>query len=307
MFWFALSHLFSSVVDFIILRRSLDVQKDIQILLLRQQARVLQQKVHQPKRFSRLEKMLLAVLVAKLKRVASDFSAQVQPILIFSPDTVLRWHRELVRRKWTFRRKASAGRPKITSELETLVLQLARENSRWGYDRIEGELLKLGYSIDRSTIRNLLKRHRLLPAPKRLPKSTWRIFLRHYQHSMLACDFFTVETLWLKTVYVFFVIELGTRRVHIAGCTELPLPTGSRNRHVNCVGHLKTVDQHFATSFTIGTRSSHGPLIRFLLRRTSELFIRRYVLRMPMLMQNAGFALSVKSASINSSLTMNGI
>jgi len=221
-FWFALSHLFSSVVDLITLRRSPDVQKDIQILLLRQHVRVLQRKVRQPKRFSRLEKMLLAVLVAKLRRVASDFPAQVQPILIFSPDTVLRCYRELVRRKWMFGRKASAGRPKITPELETLVLQLARENSRWGYDRIEGELLKLGYSIDRSTIRNLLKRHRLLPAPKRQPKSTWRTFLRHYQHSMLACDFFTVETLWLKTVYVLFVIELGTRRVHIAGCTAHP-------------------------------------------------------------------------------------
>lgn len=99
MFWFALCHLFSSVVDLITLRQSPDVQKDIQILLLRQQVRVLQRKVRQPKRFSRLEKMLLAVLVAKLRRIASDFPAYVQPILIFSPDTVLRWHRELVRRK----------------------------------------------------------------------------------------------------------------------------------------------------------------------------------------------------------------
>jgi putative transposase len=102
------------------------------------------------------------------------------------------------------------------------VLQFARENPRWGYDRIEGELVKLGYTIDRSTIRNLLKRHHLLPAPKRRPKSTWRTFLRHYQHQMLACDFFTVETLRLKTVYVLFFIELGTRRVHLSGCTEHP-------------------------------------------------------------------------------------
>jgi putative transposase len=92
-------------------------------------------------------------------------------VLIVSPDTVLRWHRELVRRKRTFRRKA-AGRPKIASELEALVFQLARENARWSYDHIEGDLVKLGYTIDRWTIRNLLKCHRLPPSPLRQPKST---------------------------------------------------------------------------------------------------------------------------------------
>jgi putative transposase len=184
---------------------------------------VLQHKARQPKRFSRLEKTLLAVLVAKLRRTTSDFRTQIQPVLIFSPDTVLRWHRELVRRKWTFRRKTSVGRPKIKPELEALVLQFAGENARWGYDRIEGELVKLGYAIDRSTIRNLLKRHHILPASRRQRNTNWRTFLRHYQHQMLACDFFTVETLWLKTVYVLFFIELGTRRVHLAGCTEHPI------------------------------------------------------------------------------------
>ena len=101
MFWFALCHLFSSVVDLLTVRHLTDAQKDIQILLLRQQVRVLQQKARQPKHFSRLEKHLLAVLVAKLKRTTSDLRAQVQLVLIFSLDTVLRWHRELVRRKWT--------------------------------------------------------------------------------------------------------------------------------------------------------------------------------------------------------------
>jgi putative transposase len=119
-------------------------------------------------------------------------------VLIFSSDTVLRWHRDLVRCKWTLRRKAAAGRPKTSLELESLVIQLAREYSCWGYDRIKGGLVKLGYSIARSTICNVLKRHHLLPAPKRRPKNTWRTFMRHYQHQMLACDFFTVETLRLK-------------------------------------------------------------------------------------------------------------
>ena len=98
MFWFALCHLFSSVVDLLTVRHLTDAQKDIQILLLRQQVRVQQQKARQPKHFSRLEKTLLAVLVAKLRRTASDLHAQVQPVLIFSPDTVLRWRRESVRR-----------------------------------------------------------------------------------------------------------------------------------------------------------------------------------------------------------------
>jgi hypothetical protein len=103
-----------------------DAQKDAEILLLRQQVRVLRHKARLPKRSSRLEKTLLAVLVAKLRRTTNDFRTQVQPVLIFSPDTVLRWHREQGRRKWTFKRRASAGRPRIAPELEVLVLQFAR-------------------------------------------------------------------------------------------------------------------------------------------------------------------------------------
>ena len=99
-FWFALCHLFSSVVDLLTIRHLTDAQKDIQILLW-QQVHVLQQKARQPKHFSRLEKYLLAVLVAKLRRTTSDLRAQVQPVLIFGPSTVLRWHRESARRKWT--------------------------------------------------------------------------------------------------------------------------------------------------------------------------------------------------------------
>jgi hypothetical protein len=114
MVWFALCHLFSCLIDLLTVRTLTDAQKDIQILLLRQQVSVLQRKAHQPKRFSRFEKTLLAVLVVKLRQRSSDFHAQVQPVLIFTPETVLRRHRELVRRKWTFRRKAAAGRPSIT-------------------------------------------------------------------------------------------------------------------------------------------------------------------------------------------------
>jgi putative transposase len=137
---------------------------------------------------------------------------------IFKPDTVLRWHREPVRRKWTFSRKGNPGRPKISPELEALIVRLAKENTRWGYDKIQGELLKLGHHLSASSIRSVLKRHRITPASER-STGTWRTFLGHYKAQILACDFFTVETISLKTIYVLFFIELGTRRIYLDGCT----------------------------------------------------------------------------------------
>jgi transposase InsO family protein len=100
-------------------------------------------------------------------------------------------------------------------------VRLARENPRLAYDKIHGELLKLGYSLDPTTVRNVMRRHHLSPAPKR-GRSSWRTFLKHYRAQILASDFFTVETVALQTVYVLFFIELGTRRVHLAGCTTTP-------------------------------------------------------------------------------------
>jgi hypothetical protein len=102
-----------------------------------------------------------------------------------------------------------------------LVCRLARENTRWGYKRIDGELLKLGIQINPSTVENILKRNGVPPAPKR-GQSSLRTFLNHYKHQMLACDFFTAETLRLQTLYVLFFIEIGTRRVYLAGCTAHP-------------------------------------------------------------------------------------
>ncbi len=104
-----------------------------------------------------------------------------------------------------------------------LIKRLAEENPSWGYSKIHGELLKLGYSIGRSTVRDILKRHGVPPAPQRTKQgSSWRTFLSHYADQMLACDFFTVETAWLKTLYVLFFIEVGTRRVYFAGCSAHP-------------------------------------------------------------------------------------
>lgn len=131
--------------------------------------------------------------------------------------------RELVRRKWTLRHQPAIGRPRILAELEALIARLAKENPRWGYGKIEGELLKLGYHIGRSTIRDVLKRRHIPSSPLRARQGrTWRAFLRQHQQHLLACDFFTVETVWLKTVYVLFFIETGTRTIHLAGCTVHP-------------------------------------------------------------------------------------
>jgi hypothetical protein len=137
-----------------------------------------------------------------------------------SPQTLLRWHRELVARKWMFRRRPP-GRLPIDRELCELVLRLGRENPGWGCVRIQGELRKLGIRVGATTIRSILRRSGVGPAPRR-DGPCWREFLRSQAQGMLACDFFTVETAWLRTLYVLFFIEHGSRRVHLAGVSANP-------------------------------------------------------------------------------------
>ncbi len=191
---------------------------------MRHQLRLLQRERPRSPRLSRWEKLTLAVLTTKLAHLTAGPRARLdQALLLFKPETVLKWHRELVRRKWTVRRREASGRPAVPAEVEALVLRLARENARWGYRRIQGELVKLGHRLSHTTVRAVLQRHGLPPAPERQRRgSTWRQFLARHQHQMLACDFFTVETLFLKTIYILFFIELGTRRVRLAGCTAHP-------------------------------------------------------------------------------------
>ena len=140
--------------------------------------------------------------------------------LVVTPQTLLRWHRELVRRKWTQPRRAR-GRPPVDDRVRQFVLRLARENPRWGYPRIAGELLKLGLRISPSTVRRILLSAGLKPAPRHAWPS-WREFLRQQAAGMLACDFFTVETISLRRFYVLFFIELGNRRVHPGGLHDQP-------------------------------------------------------------------------------------
>lgn len=221
MVWYSVAVVVDFVVDVFTVRWE-TADKDLEILLLRQQLRVLERRFGQHARPSRWEKCFLAVLFVQLKLVTGRSRAQLGKLLIFKPQTILNWHRELVRRKWTFHHGRRVGRPPIAAELRQLVIRLANQNTAWGYDRIADELLKLGYTIDPTTVKNVLKRAGIVPAPERHKGNTWRAFLRHYKQQMLACDFFTIETASLKTLYVLFFIELGTRQVHLAGCTEHP-------------------------------------------------------------------------------------
>jgi putative transposase len=166
--------------------------------------------------------MILAILVDNFSLSIKDTCQGLyQVMLIFKPQHSPLLASKLVRRKWTFSRKAKPGRSTISSELEALILRLANEYPRWGYDKIQGELLKLGHRVSATSVRNILKRHRITFASVR-SSEPWCSFLVHYREQMKAYDFFTVETIWLKTIYVLFFIELGTRRIHLAGCTTNP-------------------------------------------------------------------------------------
>ena len=223
MSWFVVMHLFSTLLDWIRIRQLTDQEKDLEILVLRQQLRISERKLQKPIRATRAERLTLAVAINKLKPVSGCTSSQLSRYLqIFQPETVLKWHRQLVKRKWTYDTKGRGGHPKTDGELERLVVQLARENPDYGYGKIQGELGKLGYKIGEETIANILRRHNIPPAPDRGGSPRWRHLMTHYKDQILACDFFTIETLFLKTIYVLFFIEVGSRRMHFAGCTTEP-------------------------------------------------------------------------------------
>jgi putative transposase len=188
--------------------------KELEILVLRHELAILRR---QPRRarFRPADRAILAAFARGLPRSA-------WASLSVRPATLLRWHRQLVRRRWTYPHRPP-GRPPLDRQVQTLVLRLARENSRWGYRRIVGELQGLGISVSATSVRAILLRHGLPPAPRR-DELSWRNFLRQQAATTLACDFFTVETAWLKRIYVLFFISLESRRIEFVACT--PNPTG---------------------------------------------------------------------------------
>ena len=136
------------------------------------------------------------------------------------PETLLPWHRRLVARRWTYPHRRP-GRPRIGADVRKLILRLACENPSWGYLRIVGELRKLGIAVSASSVRNILTRAGLPPAPRRDSQS-WRSFLRAHGDSILACDFFTVDTVWLRRIYVLAFISIDSRRVEYFALTDKP-------------------------------------------------------------------------------------
>jgi len=186
--------------------------REVEILVLRHQVKVLSRKAGRPK-LRRRDRIFLAAASRILPR--DHWSC-----FIVTPQTLLRWHRELVRRKWTYRRRTT-GRPRLDPEICALAIRMARENPRWGYIRIQGELRKLGIRVGATTIRRILLKEGLGPAPRRSGPS-WSEFLRAQAHGILACDFFTVETAFLKTLYVLFFIEIGSRRLRVTPSTRIP-------------------------------------------------------------------------------------
>ncbi|MEO3859544.1 integrase core domain-containing protein [Acrocarpospora sp. B8E8] len=198
--------------QFLLLRLRTDTSKDVEIIVLRHQLGVLRRQTG-PMRPSPADRALLAVLSRLLPRIR-------WPAFVVTPATLLRWHRDMVRRKWTYPRRRP-GRPPISPEIRALVLRLAAEKPTWGHRRIHGELIGLGYKLAPSTVWLILKRAGVDPAPRRSGPS-WRQFLAAQAKTMLACDFFTVDTVFLKRIYVLFVIEVATRRVHLVGVTAHP-------------------------------------------------------------------------------------
>ena len=238
-----------------------DAAKDLEILVLRHQLAVLRRQRPRP-RLEPADRALLAAVSRVLPR--AHWSC-----FLVKPETLLRWHRRLVAGAWTYPHRI--GRPALDPEVQQLIVRLARENPRWGYQRIQGELVRLGIRVSATAIRTVLHRHGLDPAPRRAG-TTWRTFLRQQAAGIVACNFFTVDTVGLRRLYVLFFIELDTRRVHLAGVTAHPdgawvaqqarnllLPLGERGRRVCFL--IRDRDAKFCRGFDDAFRSEGAEVL----------------------------------------------
>jgi len=185
--------------------------KDLEIIVLRHELAVLRRQVRRPV-FRAADRVFLSAASRLLPRI--NWSS-----FVVTPATLLRWHRLLVAKRWTYTRPP--GRPPIARGIRALIVRFARENPRWGYQRIVGELKGLGVVVSATTVKKILRAEGLSPTATRRGPS-WREFLHTQAESIIAVDFFTVDTVWLQRLYVLFFIEIRSRRVHFAGCTACP-------------------------------------------------------------------------------------
>lgn len=204
------------VLSLVLLRFRSKRSKDLELVVLRHELSVVRRQIARPQ-IEDADRVFLSAASRFLPR-------QRWSAFFVTPETLLRWHQRLVTRHWTYPRRGP-GRPPIAVGTRALTVRLARENPRWGYRRIQGELKALGIRVSATTIRRMLAEEGLGPAGTR-GGTSWKTFLSSQAHAILATDFFTVDTVLFRRLYVLFFIELDTRRVHLAGVTAKP--TGPR-------------------------------------------------------------------------------
>jgi putative transposase len=235
------------LLELIVLVSRGDRAKELEILVLRHELSILRRQVNRP-RFQPHDRLLLAAFSRVLPRRSWN-------AFFVQPETLLCWHRRLVARRWTYPHRRP-GRPPISRDVRELIVRLARENSSWGYLRIAGELRKLGVAVSATTVRNILTNAGLPPAPQRDSQS-WRSFLRAHGESILACDFFTVDTVWLRRLYVLAFISIGSRRIEYFACTRKPNTTWMLQQARNLLMDLDDRDRQ--VRFLIHDRDAKFP------------------------------------------------